>query len=59
MRHGTIISLPPEEIIHGVELLWLIQEDKDMKWYDLLAEGWPPSFWDSSVGSLALLLEHG
>ena len=26
-----------EEIIHGEKLLWLIQEDKDMKWHDLLA----------------------
>jgi hypothetical protein len=48
-----------EEIIYGIELLWLIQEDKDTKWHDLLTEGWPSSFWDSSVASLALFLEHG
>jgi hypothetical protein len=48
-----------EEIIYGTELLWLIQEDKDMKWHDLLAEGWPSSFGDSWVASLALFLEHG
>jgi hypothetical protein len=48
-----------EEIIHGIELLWHIQEDKDMKWHHLLAEGSPSSFWDSSVAFLVRFLEHG